>query len=200
MKLKLFLFVSIILLFVACTKPQGQVLEVTPTGEGSNATAVLTIDGKQIFETQCFIGQNGVGKTREGDKKTPLGEMRVLEAFGILPNPGTSIPYIDVTPSVFCCDDSNYYNQIIDTAAMHYPSCTGEEMYSYQPHYNYGLTTSYNEEGIEGLGCCIFVHCKGNNPYTAGCIALDEDKMRELLVRCDTTLRIIVNPMPECYE
>ena len=189
----LILSVVLTVLLSGCGKPQyGQVLEVTPTGEGSNAVATLTIDGEQIFETHCFIGKEGVGKTVEGDMKTPLGEMRALEAFGILPNPGTKFNYIDVTPSVFCCDEDEYYNQIVDTVNLQ-RRCSGEEMFSYQPHYNYGLTTSYNEEGVPGLGCCIFVHCKGNNPYTAGCIAFDEDIMREILVRCDTTLRIIVN-------
>lgn len=189
------LFFAAVLICSCNRRPQGQLLEVTPTGEGSNAVAVLWIDGKKVFTTDCFIGRDGTGKTREGDMKTPSDTMHILGAFGILPNPGTSMPYIDVTPSVFACGDREYYNLVIDTAELHHPNCNGEDMYHIRPHYNYGLITDYNRERIYMKGGAIFIHCKGTNPYTAGCVALDEDKMRELLVRCDTTLRVFVHSL-----
>lgn len=174
------------------TKTTGQLLEIYDM-EGSTAKARLTINGEEVFTTDVFIGRDGLGKQREGDMKTPLGELHVKGAFGISDNPGTAIAYTHVTPSIFACADSIYYNQVIDTAVVHHPNCNGEDMFHIAPEYNYGLMTSYNEECVPGLGCAIFVHCKGKKLYTAGCIAFDEDKMLEILRRCDDSLIIRVS-------
>lgn len=201
MKKTQFLLLSVwtIVLLLLCsgmpspTHPMGQVLEVYDAN-GSAAKARLIIDGEEIFTTDVFIGSNGLGKEREGDRKTPVGRLKVKGAFGICENPGTAIAYTHVTSSIFACGDKAYYNQVIDTAVVHHPHCKGEDMSRYVPDYNYGLMTSYNEECVWGLGAAIFVHCKGNKPYTAGCIAFDEDKMIEILTRCDSTLIIDVKP------
>ncbi len=172
--------------YMACTSDssnnpvvKGQLLEVYDV-HGSEGTARLTVDGNVLFTTSVYVGKNGLGKTGEGDSKTPVGTLHVLSAFGIKANPGTTMPYIDVTPTVFACDDNcEYYNQIIDTAVVHH-QCKGEEMYTYQPQYNYGLATDFNQECIYPNGSNIFVHVKGQKPYTGGCIAFDEDKMVEI--------------------
>lgn len=171
---------------------KGQKLEVYDV-KGSEAKARLTIDGKEIFTTNVYIGKNGLGKTGEGDAKTPTGTLHVMQAFGVKPNPGTTIPYIDVTPSIYACDeDCEYYNQIVDTAVVHHYGCKGEDMYHTVPQYNYGLTTDFNKECVYPKGSAIFIHCKGPRPYTGGCIAFDEDNMIEILRRCDQSLVVTV--------
>ena len=82
------------------TQVKSQLLEVYDV-QGSAAKARLTVDGKVLFVTDVFIGKNGIGKTGEGDAKTPTGTLRPLSAFGIKPNPGTKMPYTDITPSSF---------------------------------------------------------------------------------------------------
>ena len=137
-------------------------------------------------------GKNGIGKTGEGDAKTPIGTLRVLSAFGVKPNPGTTMPYIDVTSSTYACDDScEYYNQIIDTAAVHH-QCGGEDMCHIVPQYNYGIATDFNKACVYPNGSNIFIHVKGTKPYTGGCIAFDEDRMFDILRKCDSTLVITV--------
>ena len=164
--------------------------------EGSNANAEFYVkeEGKWnlIEEGAVFVGKNGLGKEKEGDMKTPIGEFSVNPAFGILPDPGTGLPYILATPSIFGCDDSCYYNQMIDTAVVHH-ECHGEHIIDYVPHYNYGMAISYNPDGIVGLGSCIYVHCKGPNPYTHGCVALDEEFMRNVLVHSDKGIRVSIH-------
>ena len=186
--------VSVICVMNSCkdkNAAKGQLLEVYDV-QGSTAKARLTVDGKVLFTTDVLIGKNGIGKTGEGDAKTPTGTLRPLHAFGIKPNPGTTMPYVNITSSHFACDeDCEYYNQIIDTAAVHHP-CKGEDMYSYQPHYNYGIATDFNKECVYPNGSAIFVHVKGPKPYTGGCIAFDEDKMIEILKNCDLSLVITV--------
>ena len=203
--------VIISILFSSCHKPDKwtqimdsylpgdtvqQLLLVKHT-EGSNAVAEFYVkeDGawNLVEEGAVFIGKNGLGKQKEGDMKTPVGEFTANTAFGILPDPGTGLPYIQATSSIFGCADSCYYNQMIDTAVVHHPNCNGEHIIDYVPHYNYGLAISYNPDGIVGLGSCIYVHCKGPNPYTAGCVALDEEFMRNVLVHSDSRLRISIH-------
>jgi L,D-peptidoglycan transpeptidase YkuD (ErfK/YbiS/YcfS/YnhG family) len=182
-------------MFTACSNndnpvtEKGQLLEVYDV-QGSAGKARLTVDGKVLFVTDVFIGKNGLGKTGEGDAKTPIGTLHPLTAFGVKPNPGTTMPYIDVTPSIYACDeDCEYYNQIIDTAVVHH-QCKGEEMFSYQPQYNYGIATDFNKECIYPNGSAIFIHVKGSKPYTGGCISFDEDRMVEILKNCDMSLVI----------
>ena len=74
--------------------------------EGSRAEVTLqertTGSGQRGAEWQdrrrCrgWIGRNGLGKTREGDGRTPEGEWRFVYAFGLCEDPGTSFPYIRV--------------------------------------------------------------------------------------------------------
>ena len=158
--------------------------------QGSAGKARLTVDGKVLFVTDVFVGKNGLGKTGEGDGKTPIGTLRPQTAFGIKPNPGTTMPYIDVKPTTYACDeDCEYYNKIIDTAETKH-ECKGEEMYSYQPQYNYGIATDFNKECIYPNGSAVFIHVKGSKPYTGGCISFDEDRMVEILKNCDMSLVI----------
>ena len=83
---------------------KGQLLEIYDV-QGSAGKARLTVDGKVLFTTDVFVGKNGLGKTGEGDGKTPLGTLHPLSAFGIKPNPGTTMPYIDVTPTTYAFDE-----------------------------------------------------------------------------------------------
>ena len=187
---------TITLLLFLCALPikAQQVLEVFNV-QGSTAQARLTIDGNEIFTTNVYIGKDGIGKTTEMDALTPTDTLHEVKAFGIKPNPGTTIPYTDITPTTFACDeDCQYYNMIIDTAAVHHPNCKGEDMYHITPEYNYGIATDYNHQRIYPNGSNIFIHCKGNKPYTGGCIAFDEDKMIEILRRCNNSLIVVVSP------
>ena len=146
-----------------------------------------------VFDGEAYIGKNGMNKTKEGDTKTPCGDYEILQAFGILPNPGTTLEYIDITPETFACDeDCEYYNQIIDTKETGH-NCKGEEMYKFCPEYNYGLTTSFNRENKYPDGSAIFVHCKGQKPFTGGCIALDEKEMKLVLEKAEPGMHIYLD-------
>lgn len=156
---------------------------------------VRSANGKLKFRSSCdgYIGKEGLGKTIEGDYKTPEGEFSLLRAFGILENPGTELEYIDVTESIFACDEAcEYYNQIIDTAVVHH-ACTGEDMSNLAPSYNYGAVIDYNPERIHHKGCNIFFHCNGRHPYTAGCVAGNEEFLKDFLQTCGKTPKISIH-------
>ena len=148
-----------------------------------------------VEKGSAYVGRNGIGKEREGDGRTPEGELRVRRAFGILDNPGCSLEYVKVTQTTFACDeDSPWYNTIIDTAAVHH-NCHGEDMSAMVPAYNYGLETDYNDANVYPLGSAIFIHCKSlKYPHTSGCVALDEPFMKKVLTTAGKGLVISVHP------
>ena len=137
---------------------------------------------QDILETQGWIGKNGLGKTREGDGKTPVGIFTMHEAFGIQPNPGTTLPYTQVTDQYYWVDDVNsqYYNRMIqkNTAAADWNS--GEHIVDYPVQYAYAIAIDYNLDGIKGAGSGIFFHCSANKP-TAGCVSIPQNAMIAVL-------------------
>ena len=147
-----------------------------------------------------IIGLNGLGKTKEGDSKTPIGDFGIIEAFGIKENPGTALPYVDVTDDIYCCGDETAYNQIIDITEYPHDCPDGEHMIEYSPEYNYGFFLDYNKECTPGLGSAIFFHCKGANTYTGGCIAVDEKDMLQMLQIIDENTRVIIDYAPDYAE
>lgn len=174
-----------------------QVLVVSHTG-GWNATASFYEKPEDsstwvlCLQSDAIIGENGMGKTIEGDKKTPVGDYEITGAFGILKNPGTALEYTEVKPGIFVCnEDCEYYNRIIDSELTGH-DCAGEEMYMISPEYNYGLTLSYNSANKYPEGSAIFVHCKGEKPNTGGCIAMDEEDMKIILSSAEKGMRIFL--------
>lgn len=158
--------------------------------EGSHAVLEFLKKGKdgqwkRIFNCAAFVGKNGMGKEREGDEKTPVGDFGLICAFGINENPGAGLPYVQITENIWCCGDTAAYNRIIDLRTLPH-NCKGEKMANYVPEYNYGLFPDYNADGADGRGFAVFLHCQGKNDYTSGCIAVDEDSMLKLLCEADT--------------
>lgn len=148
-------------------------------------------DWQQILTTPGFIGKNGLGKTREGDSKTPVGAFRFTAAFGIATDPGCRIPYTQVDENLYWSGDANYhYNEMVDI--RNFPrlnTADSEHLIDFNPHYTYALNISYNEAGVAGKGSAIFMHCFGPaKPWTGGCVALPADKM----------LFVMHNVRPEC--
>ena len=180
-----------------------QIITVQAT-EGSNAVIKLfekTVENGKTVWTETLdcpgiIGLNGLGKTKEGDNKTPIGDFGITTAFGIKENPGTVLPYLDVDEDTYCCGDENFYNQMIDISEHPHDCSDGEHIIDYSPEYNYGIFIDYNKECTPGLGSGIFLHCTGANTYTGGCIAVSEKDMVTILKALDENARIIIDYMP----
>ena len=173
-----------------------QLLAVMCT-EGSRAELLYFVrrDGQFVREGRgdAFIGRCGLGKECEGDGKTPEGHFRALRAFGILPDPGTSLPYRRLTPATIACDrEGPYYNTIVETAPDG-PQCEGERMMDMDPEYLYGIETDFNSECIYPLGSAIFIHCKGRKEWTEGCVAVDMELMKHILQTADSGFVILIH-------
>jgi len=166
-----------------------QALIVTPLRD-SLAEAVyyvLTKDGwTEDGRCEAFIGKNGVGKEKEGDGKTPVGTLGIKSAFGFGHYVG-ALPYTRITDKTVACDTPGpFYNTITEE------DVEGERMTDYPQEYEFGLETDFNSECIYPKGSAIFIHCKGPKSWTGGCIALDRNLMRHILMTCDLSMIIVV--------
>ena len=154
---------------------------------------------KQILETTGYIGRNGLGKTKEGDGRTPIGTYRFTQAFGIAEDPGCMAGYYQVTKDDYWSGDQRKgyrYNEMI--SIKDYPDLNksaSEHLIDYNPHYQYCLNISWNEDCTPGEGSAIFLHCLGYNPYTAGCVAIPEKEMVKVLQNVHSDCVVVIDYM-----
>ena len=155
---------------------------------------------QQVLTTPGFIGKEGLGKTKEGDGRTPVGTFHFTKAFGICPNPGTKLPYTQVDENIYWSGDvrpGKHYNEMVDIRQI--PDLNqenSEHIVDYNPHYKYCLNISYNEEGTPGKGSAIFMHCFGpNKPFTGGCVSLPEAKMKALIQRVEPGCAVVIDSL-----
>ena len=149
---------------------------------------------KQTLSTPGFVGLNGLcldEDHREGCAQTPAGTYHFNKAFGIAPDPGCAIPYIQVDDNTYWSGDPDrQYNQMVDIRDV--PELLmddSEHIVDYWYQYQYCLNISFNEEGTPGRGSAIFLHCFGPvKPWTGGCVAGPENIM----------LRIMRNVQEDC--
>ncbi len=150
-----------------------------------------------ILKSKAFIGKNGLGKTREGDLKTPVGTFKFTHAFGIKDDPGCEgFDYVKVDDTYYWVGDvnSDRYNQFVSTRDYSdFNKNDSEHIIDYVPQYNYALNINYNEDGTPNLGSAIFLHCVGRRPYTGGCIAVPERIMSRILKAVKADCRIIID-------
>jgi len=162
-----------------------QIIFVAATGDKATVSMYAKKDSthwEKLLQTQGYIGRNGIGKTKEGDGKTPVGIFGLPDAFGIQDNPGTALAYQKVTDQNYWVDDSGsrYYNRMIEKnkAAAEWKS--GEHIVDYPVQYAYAIVIDYNKECINNAGSGIFLHCSADRP-TAGCVAIPKENMIALL-------------------
>lgn len=156
-----------------------------------------------VMTTPGVLGRSGIGKTKEGDGKTPQGVYHFNRAFGIADDPGCAIPYVKVDDDYYWSGDWNdggHYNELIST--KEYPDVdvsedVSEHIMDYPYHYQYCLNISYNEEGVPGLGSGLFLHCFGPaRPFTAGCVAIPEEYMKYVMQHVTEETVVVI----ETYE
>ena len=135
------------------------------------------------FSCTARVGRKGIDKTKEGDYKTPTGTFALKQAFGIKTDPGTALPYHQVTKDDYWCStaSSSYYNQLVSKADGYKPTSKDEHLINIKPNYNYCLVIDYNSDCISGKGSAIFLSCYGSKKYTSGCVAIPEEYMIRLL-------------------
>lgn len=154
---------------------------------GTNATVTMheLQDGvwTEILRTDGFVGSNGVGEASEFTSATPQGTFPLYFAFGINPDPGTKVPYLQVDEYDYWVGDSSspLYNQYARADSdTDWDKSKSEKIIDYPTAYGYCLFIGYNIEGVPGKGSCFFLHCSNGRP-TAGCVSVPEPDMAFIL-------------------
>lgn len=187
--------------FVADLEAAKTATQIIAVQYSHDSTATLTFHQKvngiwrQQLSCTAIVGANGIGKSVEGDKKTPRGTYDLAMAFGILEDPGTTLPYTQVTKDHYwcCTSGSEYYNRLVDISKTDYaPGRQDEQLKAMKGYYNYAIALNYNPDGIAGKGSAIFLHCTGSKTTTDGCIAIPEDTLKLLLQELQPGAKIVI--------
>ena len=155
---------------------------------------------QMIMSTPGFIGKNGLGKTKEGDGKTPVGTFKFNRAFGNSEDPGTAFEYTRADGDTYWSGDmreGKHYNELVSLRDV--PDLdkeNSERIADYPIHYQYCLNISYNAEGTPGKGSAIFLHVFGDRkPFTGGCVAIPLDMMRFVMQNVSKDCVVIINSL-----
>ncbi|MCL2654126.1 MAG: hypothetical protein FWD65_00255 [Coriobacteriia bacterium] len=161
-----------------------QLILVTAPSASSRSATIRTYQktssGWQLVSSMSgILGKNGLGKTREGDPRSPAGKYLVGMAFGEYSNPGTKLSYHLFKPGDIWVENPAYpavYNtlQNVSTSSPLWKDPANERMYYIRPYYNYGFVIKYNTARTPGVGSGIFFHGDGGASYTAGCTATSQ--------------------------
>ncbi|MDR1826423.1 MAG: gamma-glutamyl-gamma-aminobutyrate hydrolase family protein [Rickettsiales bacterium] len=156
-----------------------QVRVVVPDANDSHAVIELYHNNQLLKTFPGFVGEAGATTLKsEGDMKTPIGVFNIKRAFGADSGIDAKVPYQVMTDQDIWCDDSKskFYNTLQKRGV---PGCKSFEEMNIGA-YKYGFVIEYNTDSPKrGFGSAIFMHV-GDRP-TAGCVAVSEDAMREIL-------------------
>ena len=142
---------------------------------------------------------------REGDGKAPAGIFKLSSAFGYAPPAEArrlKLPYLPLTPSIECVDDVNSrrYNLILDRGGVKDVDWkSSEHMRRSDELYRWGVVVGHNASPpVAGQGSCIFLHIwRGPRRGTAGCTAMVQANLEELLRWLDLAKKPILVQLPE---
>lgn len=179
-----------------------QIILVTTKGYGTSEAYIRTFerDANGHFNTilgmDGYIGKNGFASVMsEGGAASPRGKYTITTAFGIPSNPGTKLPYRQITDDDVWVDDSNssLYNTWQKKSQNNGRWSSAENMNI--PQYKYGFVINYNTDRIPGKGSAIFFHI--SDSYTLGCTATTESNVLRILRWIDPSKNPIIIQAPE---
>jgi glucan-binding YG repeat protein len=178
-----------------------QLILVTTSSYNTNKAQILTfekVDNKwyEKFNIEGYIGQLGFAAIMsEGGKKSPRGKYSIGTAFGRYHNPGTKLPYRQISSNDVWVDDpkSTLYNTWQKASENNGRWSSAEKMDI--PAYNYGFVINYNtEERIPGAGSAIFFHVSSN--YTLGCTGTSQQNVISILNWLDPSKNPVIIQTP----
>ena len=178
--------------------------QIVTVGQTSGSNAVLQMHVKQddgswlcVLDVPALIGRNGLGKTCEGDGRTPVGDFGFAEAFGTDEDPGALMKYTKCDDSWYFVSDSNSerYNKLVSVNEFNaFDQTMSERIVDYPDTYRFALSISYNEEAVPYLGSAIFLNCTPPESFsTGGCIAVPADAMAYLIRNLKSDARILID-------
>jgi L,D-peptidoglycan transpeptidase YkuD (ErfK/YbiS/YcfS/YnhG family) len=168
-------------------------------------------------EIPVVLGKKGLGWGRgvvnadpealprkiEGDNKVPAGVFRLVTVFGYTPAKSAGwvkLPYVPVTKNIEGVDDprSRHYNRLVDRTKVARVDWRSSEQMRRDDHlYKWGVVVDHNPAAVPGAGSLIFFHIwKSSSTPTAGCTAMPEKDLVNLIRWLDPAARPILAQMP----
>jgi len=139
---------------------------------------------------------------KEGDGRAPAGVFHLSTAFGYAPQEqtGWKMPYVSLTSSVECVDDSNskFYNRVVDRGTVAADWNSSEHMLRPDELYRWGIVVDHNAGPARpGGGSCIFLHIwRGAGIGTVGCTAMPRERVESLLSWLDPAREPLLVQLP----
>ncbi|MFT3899417.1 MAG: L,D-transpeptidase family protein [Gordonia sp. (in: high G+C Gram-positive bacteria)] len=168
-------------------KPTSQLLVVTAKNASATTGSLTGYEREAngqwkvaIQSTTAYLGAKGQGKAQDNVARTPSGTFGLDQAFGRKANPGTKMPYKQVTSKDWWDSDmkSPTYNTLVHKDGK--PSADAENLYNMGPVYDYAVNIAHNPERKPGDASAIFLHVTNGSP-TEGCVGIGEKQMVEVL-------------------
>jgi L,D-peptidoglycan transpeptidase YkuD (ErfK/YbiS/YcfS/YnhG family) len=172
------------LLELGAAKSWQQVEETIPVTLGRNGLA-------WGIGEHTALPPDGFRLKREGDGCSPVGIFRLPLAFGEALTSQCKLNYVSITATLLAVDDpkSQFYNQIVDSAAVTKDWTSTEFMHREDGLYRHGIVVAHNPLNQAGAGSCIFIHLwRGPGQPTAGCTAMSEANLLRILAWLDPAL------------
>jgi len=179
-----------------------QVLLVTAKGYGTNYARIRAFEKanghwRRLFDVNGYLGKDGFAvEMSETQMKSPRGKYTIGTAFGRHGNPGTRLPFRNITSDDVWVDDpkSALYNTW-QKASQNNGRWTSAERMDIAP-YSYGFVINYNTENpVPGAGSAIFFHIADR--YTAGCTGTSQSHVINFLKWLDPAKNPVVIQAPE---
>jgi D-alanyl-D-alanine dipeptidase len=177
------------------------------TAIGSRRTVVVGRSGLGWGRGVADAAVSGGPLKKEGDGKAPAGVFRLGTSFGQSrhPLPGVALPYRSLGGDVECVDDvrSEHYNRLVTRQEVSRVDWSSSERMWAEPLYEWGIVVEHNAPGVTaGAGSCIFLHVwKNVRVGTAGCTAMDEHDLTEIMRWLQPSSRPLLAQLPQAeYE
>lgn len=166
-----------------------QIIGVVASGSSADVYLFEKNSGvwSTVLTTSGLVGSSGVGQASEATSFTPKGSYGLTLAFGTGGNPGSSLPYRQITSNSYWISNVNdpEYNTWQERETS---DSADEHLMSFSQQYQYAIALDYNA-GVGG-GSAFFLHVSNGSP-TAGCIAVPLGIMQQLITRIHSGARII---------
>ena len=165
-----------------------QVVSVASTG-GSNATMEIfqrAGTGWQSLRSgiPTHVGSAGMApQAKSGVPATPMGVYSLDSAFGTAANPGTGLPYTQVSGANHWWsgdDHSPTFNSMQVCQKAQCPFNTGDSENLQIPQYKHAVVMGVNKNKTPGGGAAFFFHTTDGKP-TEGCVAVDDAQLVSIM-------------------
>lgn len=162
-----------------------QLILVTASSYSTTVATIQTFEKDshdkwhRVMKVSGHVGKRGMGKASEGDTKTPVGKYSIGTAFGQYGNPGTKMPWRNITSDDVWVDDpgSSLYNTWQSKSKTKGKWDSAENMKI--SAYVYGFVINYNTARVPGAGSAIFFHV--GSGYTLGCVDTAQSNVVSIL-------------------